>query len=196
MSKLTNIDQNNQALGFARNMILRLHGDGQMFSAGDSRAFFRSILQGALVTAEGRLMLVEYALAGEAEAQALLRSLILEAVSTGRELPVEVGYYKMILIRDGVAPVHWGGPKAADAYTRDIAIAMTVSAVCDKFALKPTGRSARKRSGCAIVAEALDAIGLRMSASNVETIWKKLGRSMPTVKGWSDGIPHKNSALP
>ena len=62
---------------------------------------------------------------------------------------------------------------------------MTVAAVIDRYGLDPTGRSPRRKSACAIVAEALDAAHMALDYETVKTIWRHYRRAMPTVAGWA-----------
>jgi hypothetical protein len=60
---------------------------------------------------------------------------------------------------------------------------LTVATVCERFNLKPTGRSPDQLSGCAIVAEALGEASMGKSAKAIEVIWYRYRGAMPTVPG-------------
>jgi hypothetical protein len=192
MSKLVATVEAAEALEYARSFILRaaavpLAGAahvGSPFEAEESRAFLRNGLRISLETVDGRMWLADMALAGEPESQIILRDLILELHSRHEPTPKEFGGFEMKLLRGDIQPAHWPGPKKKDEFTRNIAIALCVAAVCDRFKLKPTGRSARKRSGCAIVGQALAVIEQQMSYEAVKTIWRAYGHNMPITPGW------------
>jgi hypothetical protein len=172
-----------EQLIFARDFIMQLHTKGgevgSPFEAVESCHFVRKPLQLALQTADGRMWLTDMARLGEPESQAVLRDLILEMKSRHVELPAELAHYDMQLTRGDIAPAKWGGPKQKNELTRNICISMTVAAVADRFGVRPTGRSARRRSACAIVAEALDAIHMKLGYEAVKSIWKVYGHNMP-----------------
>jgi hypothetical protein len=130
------------------------------------------------------MWLVEMAVAGEEDADAILREAILECQSWHRPMPDELIEYNRKLVAGMVPPPGWSGPKKKNELMRNISICVVVAAVCDRFGIKPTGRSARRRSGCATVAEALEVIGQRRGAKAVEAIWRTYGRAMPTARGW------------
>src|SRR5262249_30265246 len=88
-----------------------------------------------------------------------------------------------------------GGPRKKDRLLRHIGIALMVAADCGRFGSKPTGRSARRRSGCSIIGEALEVIqlderNLRINAEGVEKIHDRYGKYMPGPgwSGWRDLI--------
>jgi hypothetical protein len=177
-----------EALTYARDFIMQLHtngGDvGSPFEGAESCHFLRKHLRLSLGFAEGRMWLTDMARAGDEESQAVLRDAIVEMKSRHIELPTELEYYNMQLVRGDIVPVKWGGPKKKNEFTRNICIAMTVAVVRDRFELKPTGRSARRRSACSIVAEALDVIHQRMDYKAVERIWSALAHNVPPGLGW------------
>jgi hypothetical protein len=176
------IERQAQALTFARDLVVRMHCGGD-FEPAQSRAFVRNILRRGLDTAKGRMWLVELALAGEEEADIILRDAIIEMQSVRVEMPTEIIQYNMMLMQTP-RPVGWAGPKKKNELLRNIAIALVVAAVVDHFGLKPTGRSEKQRSACSIVAEALASIHMALGFKAVEAIWRTYGRAMPTVGGW------------
>jgi hypothetical protein len=192
MSKLVATTEAAEALEYARSFILRLAGAplageahiGSPFEAEESRAFVRNYLRIALGTVDGRLWLAKMALAGEPECQQILRELIKELRSRGEPTPHEFGTFEMELLSGNIAPAHWPGPKKKDEFSRNIAIALCVAVICDRYKLKPTGRSALKRSGCAVVGQALAVIGQQMDYETVKTIWRAYGHNMPITPGW------------
>jgi len=177
-----------EALEYARAFILRLHKSGgevdSPFGAAESRLLFRKILHMMTLTVDGRLLLVELARAGEDDADAVVRTLILEFQSRGQVLPVELSGFAMDLVRGAGRVSPPAGPLPKDKFLRNLCIAFTVAAVCDRFGLKATGHSVRRRSGCAVVGQALGVINMTMSPKAVEEIWRLCGRAMPTTPGW------------
>jgi hypothetical protein len=183
---LAKIGQHDAALAFARELIRRAAapgGDGSLFEPMASRTFVRNFMRAGLEWADGRMWLVESALAGDDDAKSILEDVILELQSRRVEMPTEIAYYNMRLVR-GVRLLGFGGPKKKDKFLRNISICGVVAAVVDHFSLDPTGRSVRRCSGCAVVGEALDVIGQRMSAKEVETIWGIYGRHLHLPPGW------------
>jgi hypothetical protein len=185
MTKLLATRDSVAALAYARGLIERGHRDdeGSFFEAPHSRAFVHNIVSAMLLTTKGRLQLIAYAYAGEAYAQEALRTAIVEAQG---ELPPElVGYGKAIVAGTIPKPVTAPGHDPRDSLLRDIAICATVAAVCDRFNLKPTGRSVRRRSGSSVVGEGLAVAGRAMSSKQVEAIAKRFWRYMPPQRGWT-----------
>jgi hypothetical protein len=190
MTKLLATRKSTEALAYARRLIERGHRTDEfgssVFDPARSREFVRSVISVMMLTAEGRLSLIELARIGEEDAQIILKTAILEFKSRGERLPTELEAYNMELVAGRVPlPVGVDGPDRRDRLLRDISISTTVAAVCDRFGLKMFGRSARTRSGCSVVGEALGVIGKRMSTATVETICKRYRQGMPTVPGWS-----------
>jgi hypothetical protein len=202
LSRLHATIQSTEALTYAREMVLRAHrydgNSGSFFEAAESRAFVRRFLRLMLLTADGRLNLLALARVGEEDAQIILRNEILELKSRRLPLPAEFDGYEMELIAGMVPPPQPGvGPDLRNELLRNITIASTVAAVCDHYRLKPTGRSARGRSACSIVAEALGAIHKQMDSKTVEGIWRRYKRSMPyPPTGWTFAFENENNALP
>jgi hypothetical protein len=188
MTRLLATARSIEALEFARDLIVRLHrrhdDSGSLFEAAESQRFVRNFMRLGLEWATGRMWLVEMALAGEEDAKIILQETILELQSRRLEMPTELLTYNMQLVR-GVRPAGLAGPKKKNELMRNICICVVAAAVCDRFGLKPTGRSARRRSACAVVGDALQVIGMRMSAKAVEAIWRRYGRAMPSARGWA-----------
>jgi hypothetical protein len=190
MTKLLATLKSTEALAYARRLIKRGHrtdeSSGSFFESPQSREFVRDFISIMMMTPDGRLRLVELARIGEEDAQEILRVALLEFKSRGEPLPPEFAGYDMELTAGMVPPpVGIDGPDKRDRLLRDISIAMTVAAVCDRFGLKMFGRSVRTRSGCSVVGEALDVINRRMSTAAVELIVKRYRRAMPTKHGWT-----------
>jgi hypothetical protein len=180
---LANIERHDTALTFARDLLVRMHRGGD-FEPEQSRAFVRNLMGLGQEWAIGRMWLVELALAGEEEADIILRAAILEYQSWHRQMPDELTEYNRKIVAGMVPPPGWSGPKKKNELRRNIAIALVVAAVVDRFGLKPTGHSVRQRSACAIVAQALGEIGMALGYEAVATIWKMYGRRMHTPPGW------------
>jgi hypothetical protein len=189
MTKLLATLKSTEALAYAQRLIKRGHrteSSGSFFESPQSREFVRDFISIMMTTPEGRLGLIELARAGEEDAQTILRTAILEFKSRGEPLPTELAGYDMELTAGMVPPpVGIDGPDKRDRMLRDISITVTVAAVCDRYGLKPFGRSVRKRSGCAVIGEALGVIGKAMSYKAVEAICRRYWRGMPTKCGWS-----------
>ena len=185
-----------EALAFAREQV-SLYRDGTNPWSGDSglsaeagRALTRHILaHSARLGPITRMQVIALARAGDTDAQDVLRVLMIEMLSRDGRLPTELTNYDMELLHGGLHQPP--GPKKKDKTLRDVCIAMTVAAVCDRFGLSPTrntasrGRPSARRSACAIVAKALEVAHVGMGEKAVEAIWNRLGAAMPTVPGWA-----------
>jgi hypothetical protein len=181
---LAPIDLQAKALAFARDMILRLHSGDSSFEAPASRAFVRDFMRLGLATAIGRMHMVDLALAGEEDGAAILREVIVEMQSRHVELPTEFQDYANRVLAGMVPTSSWPAQKRKDQILRNIAIAMVVAAVVDQFGLKATGHSPRRRSACAVVAQALGEIRMARDYESVATIWKLYGRHLHLPLGW------------
>jgi hypothetical protein len=183
MTKLLATLEQADALAFARDLIVRFHHSGKVgspFEAAESRAFVRKWLRVGLLTTRTQMILTELALAGEEDAQAILADVILEARNRREQLPTVIESYEIKLVAGKVQPApNQGGRDKRNELTRNILIAMMVAAVAEQFRLKPTGRSARRRSACAVVADALDVINMKMNTKAIEKIWNVYGDSIP-----------------
>jgi hypothetical protein len=196
MTKLLATIESVAALAYARRLIERGHrvdeNSSSFFEAPQSQTFVRSLFSMMMLTEEGRLQLLAYARAGEEYAQKIIREALFELKTRGAPLPGEFINYDMELTAGMIPkPLTFSGPDQRDTLLRDISIAATVAAVCDRFYLKPTGRSARKRSACAVVAEALGAVGKQMSPKAVEEVWRRYKRGMPTRPGWTFSLENQ-----
>lgn len=157
-----------------------------------SRAFVRHTLEWMLETASGRLHVIALARAGDPDAFELLNSLMMEMKSRLGGLPttelkawdMEVGEAAR---RTGKYPPfgQFPGPKKKNNLLRDLIIALTVSAVADRYGLPPTGNSPRKHSASKVVASALVVVRRGMGHKAVEHIWETYSGAMPTVRGWT-----------
>src|SRR5262249_47578025 len=158
MTKLVATIESADALAFARKLIHRgaAAGDGgSLFEPMASRTFVRNFMRsGALFSTNTRMAIIHLARAGDDSADAGIRDVILEIRGRGESLPFDLDNYAIELVHGGMRH-GWSGPKRKNELLRNISIALVVAAVCDRFGLQPTGRSVRRRSGCAIVAEAL-----------------------------------------
>jgi hypothetical protein len=180
-----------EPLAFARAHLVHLHRSSPWnlpaSTPAEATAMVQETLRGMLSYAQGRLLLVAAARVGSTDAHAVLTTVILEAKSRGTLLPTELEAYAMELVA-GLAPPHLRGPKKKDKMLRDIRIALTVAALIDRFGLDPTSRSARRRSACAVVAEALAVVHMGMGVKAVERIWQAYARAMPTVPRWTANL--------
>jgi hypothetical protein len=184
---LTLIEQD--AVAYARAVILDMERGspwgGQR--AGETSAFVGEMLRLGLHSAEGRLRLTWAARAGDPDAQAVLRTAILEAKSWDQPLPVELRAYEMDIIARAPMPVSGSVPGAKRKYKllRNVRIALAVAALVDRFGLPPTGRSPRRHSAAKLVALALGQINRGIGVKAVETIWQAAQGFMPTEPGWT-----------
>jgi hypothetical protein len=189
MTKLLATIEQADALHYARDLIVRLHGreGGSPFESAESRRFVRDLMHACINFPRGRMFLIDAALAGEAEAQHLLSDAILDHVSARREMPTELAYYsEKLALRQVPDPVASPGPDKRNEFTRNVIISVVICALRDRFHMKPTGRSARRRNACAVVGQALAVVGHGIGPKAVEAIWSLYGRGMPTVPGWTD----------
>jgi hypothetical protein len=173
-----------EAIEFARDWLRRHSGnpwsDHPTRTADASRAFWRHVLwRAARQHPVYRLRVIAMARAGDADADEVIRTLIIEMQSRGDPMPAELVAFTMEVLHGGLHQPP--GPKRKDRILRDVTIAMAVAAVIDRFGFNPYRNTTSGRlSACAVVAAADN-----RSEKAVETIWRKLGRAMPTVAGWS-----------
>jgi hypothetical protein len=60
---------------------------------------------------------------------------------------------------------------------------MVVADIRIHFGIDPTGRSARRRSGCEIVGEALQGVRMKRGTAAVVKVWERYGHAMPWYPG-------------
>jgi hypothetical protein len=175
-----------QATAFARDFLRRMRDcTDSPFGPAAVSTYVRPILVRMLETAEGQYRMIDYARAGWPEAIAILNSVALELRNRNEILPEALDIWVSEQLRNPAKPKPGPGPKKVAHVPRDIGISMTVSAVIDRFGLKPTGRSRHRRSACAVVADALSEIGEAIGYDAVVAVWRRYGRAMPTQPGWS-----------
>ena len=189
--------QEAEACRFAREKIAHFK-EGNPFSEHSalsddaSRAFFRNVLKIGLSTAINRMQIVAAAKAGDPDSVDILRHVLIEAKSRRTELPTEIAEYDIWLTVHGEQRRRRSIKR--DYVMRDICIALVVAGVVDKFKIPPTGSSARHRSACAIVGEALleadvtkgcKTVHLRRSYETVKKVWGRYQHVMPTIAGWA-----------
>jgi hypothetical protein len=192
MTKLPIPEREAEALAFARGMIATLHRSGTPWSAASplaadgSAAFVRSVLRQAVASgsADVRMGIIALARSGDADAAAVLREAIVELKSCRQELPTELENYNMEIVRGGMGH-RPPGPRKKNKLLRNLYIAVTVSAVVDRFGLPAMTRSPHQQSACSIVAEALQEAGIAMGTKAIEAISNALNGAMPTVPGWT-----------
>jgi hypothetical protein len=179
-----------EALEFARREIARYRdgtnpwSDDSPLTAEAGRAALRHIMrQASLENPVHRMILAAWGRAGDPDADAVLRTLLIEYQSRGERPPTELANYNMEVLQGGFhqPPAR----KKKNNLIRNICIATTVAAVIDRYGLRPTGRSPHCRSACSIVAEALGEAQMQLGNKAVEKIWEAYGRAMPTVPGWA-----------
>jgi len=185
-----------EALAFAREWIERFRDGTNPWSsdsaltADSGRAVTQHLMrQATLLHPVNRMQVIAMARAGDTEAHDVLRTLMIEMQSRSEPMPTELINYNMEVLHGGLHQPP--GPKRKDKLLRDVCIAMTVAAVCDRFGLKPTrntasrGRPSARPSACSIVAEALEVAQMGMGEKAVEAIWIRLRNAMPTAPGWA-----------
>src|SRR5882762_7359103 len=137
------------ALAYARREIAKWrtignpYSDDHLMTPEASRACMRHIYKNVALNNCHRMMDIIALASSEPEADEALRELIVEFGSRGEQLPTELAAYNMEVARRGP---DWRfpkrrGQKAHHHLLRDIFIAMTIAALCDRFGLLPTGRS-------------------------------------------------------
>jgi hypothetical protein len=173
-----------EAIEFARDW-LRCHSgnpwsDHPNRTADAGRAFWRQLLwRAARQHPVYRLQIIAVARAGDADANEVIRTLIIEMQSRGDPMPAELVAFTMEVLHGGLHQPP--GPKRKDRILRDVNVAMAIAAVVDRFGLAPYRNAASVRLlACAVVAAADN-----RSEKAVESIWRRYGGAMPTVAGWS-----------
>lgn len=180
-----------EALQYARRWIAYFRDSGTPWSETSalkpeaSRAVLRLLLHNAAnLHPMHRLDIIARARAGDPDADAVVRAMILEAAQANQPLPPELFVYQMDLVNAGrlrQPPAR----KRKNNILRNLVITLTVGAVCDHFELQASGRSARRRSACSIVAEALSEASIAMSEAAIVSIWKERRGMLPADRGWS-----------
>lgn len=138
-------------------------------------------------------MLIAAAKAGDPDMVDLLRSVIIEAKSKQIDMPLEIKEYD--LWKDVFGEQRKRRTEKRDYNSRNLHVAIIVAVLVDEFpTLLATGRSARRRSACSIVGEALfevevtkanKTVHLQRSYETVKKVWDRLGHViMPDVRGW------------
>jgi len=172
-----------EALAFARSKIAQFR-DGSMLMAEASREFVRHVMRRAALLHPLHMMtLIDFARAGEPDADIVLRTLAIEIVDRGEPLPTTLGAYIMETIRGRVR--QRPARKRKNNLLRDILIVAIIDEVSSRFGLMPTGRSPQRRSACSIVAEALHEAHMQLGYKDIESIWNRLGRAVAGVLGWA-----------
>jgi hypothetical protein len=151
-----------------------------------SRAVLRHLLHNAAeMHPMHRLDIIARARAGDRDADNVLRAMILEADKQNQPLPSELFAYRMEIVNSNRNPQP-PARKKKNNMLRNIVITLTVGALCDHFGLQPTGgHSARQRSACSFVAEALGEASIQMGDKAIEAVWAEWRGMLPVVPGWS-----------
>lgn len=171
------------ALEFARSLVATLNdekvdlGNGQLslLRKEDNRRFVRAMLKDWASAAPNNMIAVaDWARGGWPVADEALKELAVEYWQRDEKPPTYLTAYMM----EVTSAAHRRAPAQmkADYVLRDLAIVIIVHETCERFGLKPFGRSARKRCGCAIVGIALGEANMQMSYKNVAAIWNKYGK--------------------
>lgn len=188
-------------------------GSDSFFTAAASRAWFRNLLGSKLCLGNmvGRKALVASAMAGDQDVIAVLKQIVLEAKSRRMfdQLPIEIVQFSMWCDEGGLEQLDLRSERDSKLHvSKSIAICMSVAAIVDRYGLRPTGSSHRHLSACQVEAKALKRAQLYgrifqarakqgEEHKNIERLWAKFGRAMPTVPGWArDFEPWNVKALP
>jgi hypothetical protein len=174
------------AMQFARSEIVRLKQPGNpweengasLLTAEASSVIVRRLFGHALHFARGRMGVIELARTGNTDAQEVLREVMIEIDSQNLPMHLELKAYR----NEVFAGIHHNkkpGPKQQDNIVRDICVMLLVADLRKLFGVKPTLRSRRRRSGCAIVAEALGEANKQKGEEAVRSIWKRYKHIAP-----------------
>jgi hypothetical protein len=157
---------------------IRLFGaEANMLTKADNRVVVREIIKADALSHPTRMMAtVDDARAGWDLSDEALRELIIEFIDRGEPLPTYLASYNMDVAR-GFAP-RVKGQQRADRIFRNLALAVIVLLLMEKFEIRPTGRGpVGGTSACSIVARAwnkeMKVPALQYKA--IETIWSEIG---------------------
>lgn len=154
------------------------YSSGSMMSDDAGQEFTRIIYEKMIRWPQGRMALVKAALSGDAIAHDLLKAVLLECDSRRVEPPPELIFYRMHVVDGGSAKRP--GAKKEKRILRDVCIMATVADMARAFPdMDVTGRSARRRSVCEKVSQALTILGRPISAKGVERIWENRPGAWP-----------------
>lgn len=179
---MTKVASTDEAMAFAKQEVLAAMTDPidiggisvRLLSKQDNREFACWTMANVAKSSPGRLAeYVDYAMQGWGLAQDAMQRLISEIEATGAPLPPPLSSYAAML--KVASPRKLPGQKREDNFLRDIAIALTVQRVRDRYELTPTARHGNA-SACGVVSEALGAHGINVTYKQVETIWGKVGK--------------------
>lgn len=183
LSKLPVVNNLDEALAkeFAHNEIARLKRPGNPWSEDKNgaallsdeanSALIRRLLGHALHSAIGRMGVIDLARSGDIDARDVLREAISEIDSRDLAMPVELKAYR----NEVFAGIHYrntGGPEKQGNIVRNICLTILVDDLRKHFGIKPFVRSRHRRSGCAIVAEALEEANMVRGEEAVRSIFK------------------------
>jgi hypothetical protein len=177
-----------EAIQYARDMLAGFAkgnpwSQDSALSPEGSRVFIREFGRTLLGNVVGRYAIIQAAKAGDPDCIKIMQAVLIEMKSRQIELPLEVKEYDLWCTVHGEPRPHRVSQQR-NYVLRDICLFITIAAVVDHFALPPTGRSARKRSACSIVAEALDAVNSVRAYKTLERIWLKYRHAQPPI-GWT-----------
>ena len=173
------------ALAFCRDWIEQQRAPGGAFHPDAEQTYGRSAMKAFAASHVFALDEVVYlADRGSATAQGVLRELIAERMERLEEPGAILRAAAIRLLNPATRKP---GPGKTDNFLRDLAIALLVAELRDRYKLKPSRTSASKRpqqppSACSIAAQALveAAIGVSVSPKTVERIWT---RYLPVFAG-------------
>jgi hypothetical protein len=162
-----------EGLAFSRDLIKRQRVPGGIFHPDAEIIFGRRLMKEyALQSAQGADEVVYLAENGSVEADAALQEIITELVDRNESLGVVFGAYEIRSRRHLPRP---SGPPKAGNFVRDIAITLLVSALVDRFNLRPNLRTAaRGPTASSVAAAALTEAGIAsLGPKGVEKIWRR-----------------------
>ena len=178
------------ALTLARRWIAALRNCGDSpFVPDAGSTFTRQILRGFMMDSTGRQLVIADARDGWIEAIEVVNDFITECTDRQISLPGFVQVYAADQLQGLIQPVRDPGRSKVRDLSRDIAIVATMAVVSARYpSVKPTTRSARKRSLSGIVGDAmgLENVG-RMNENAVRKVWEKYGHAVagsPGLMAW------------
>jgi hypothetical protein len=134
-----------------------------------------SMAQKLKAGAISRMRVIAAAKAGDQDAEAVLRELIVEIISRKAEMPTELEEYNMWIMA-GFSPVNSGGRDVGNYWHRDIGIAVLAGLAQQQWPSEPKTRSHHSKrndrglSICLLISRALGRRGINLTERGVETV--------------------------
>ncbi len=170
-----------EALAYARDAIARQREPGGIYGPDAEENYGRRFMKRwALFSTFACDEIVYFAEKGSVEADLALREIIAERTDRNEPLTAVLRAYNIRLINPSRSP-KTPGPTRAGNFMRDMGIVCLVTALIERFGLKPARNSASRRSGssrpsaCSIAAQALSEakLGMWFEEKAVEHIWRR-----------------------